>query len=257
MKKNISILLCMVIMIASVNTELHAAKDQNSSFMLYENYEKYSDDMSEIQKYVTIKNGQYKLNLSKEVRKLFNKESISYAKQHVQALNNIIIQNEINNLSLEQGFTIAITDEKIIKAYDDAGFDTKAMINDQSIMSENLTIERLTTYSRSSRTPLTTGGVTKITFMWDGIEIWLSSTATRLVVVGGAGALSGLFAYALVPSVVTAAIAGSVGSIASELLSGVSFPPLVYKYRFASIYDQYTWQTAGGGKGPFMTYVRH
>jgi len=78
-----------------------------------------------------------------------------------------------------------------------------------------------TIYTINSDNIITSGGITKVVFKWDG------------------------------SAAIGVAIAGGVGAIAGDLVSGVSFPPMVYKYRGA-LSDQVACQTENGGHTPFI-----
>ncbi len=99
MKKIIAILLCMTIILGSFNHQISAKDYREDDFTLYENYDQYADEMSKIENYVTIENGKYALKLTKEAEKLFSRDSINYAQNHINALNYVIKRNSVSGVS--------------------------------------------------------------------------------------------------------------------------------------------------------------
>lgn len=240
MKKVLVVALSMVLILSSVNQEVSAKEDKNQSISLFENYETYFEEMTELENFVEIIDGKYVLNLTQEIKSTFSKDSLAYAKNHVKLLNKIIKDNNVKNVTKAGGFSIEISDAEINKAYESSNFDIGISI-----------VETSSIVTRSSSTPLTSGGITKLDFIWGGIDIWLSSTATRNVCLFGAGALIAAVGVAIGVYSVAVIIAGGVGMIAGDLVAGVDYPPCVYRYKPVLI-DYVTYQTSGGGHGVFI-----
>ena|GEM_PF-3895711 len=198
MKKIIAILLCMTIILGSFNHQISAKDYREDDFTLYENYDQYADEMSKIENYVTIENGKYALKLTKEAEKLFSRDSINYAQNHINALNYVIKRNSVSDVSVDQGFIVKISDKKLAEAYKSLGVKDSNIEGNNYVSLKSKPVNSINTiYTINSDNIITSGGITKVVFKWDGIEIWLSSVATRMICIGGAGAVIALFGLAL------------------------------------------------------------
>lgn len=118
---------------------------------------------------------------------------------------------------------------------------------------ENRDLRHLNT-SRAE-VPLRSGGITQVVIRWTHIDIYLSSRSTRNVAIGGTGALIG--AIGTIPGLgkpLVAAIAGGIGFVAGDLVSGVQYPPLVYRVNHFGR-NEVTYQIRGGRPGSFWIPV--
>ena len=177
----------------------------NTASAMENSKETYSQKIERVSKsfedFVYLEDNQYKLDISVSELSESSKSDFYIYNDYINLLNNIIVSNNIKNVT-EDGFSLQISDEMAIES---------AKINNIEITDEMKSLAELKMYK-------------------NGFDLWLNSFQTSLVAVGGSAALG--FLVGLIPGI-GASLAGTLLAAILPVISGEYCPNGIFvSYRF-------------------------
>ena len=172
----------------------------NTASAMENSKETYSQKIERVSKsfedFVYLEDNQYKLDISVSELSESSKSDFYIYNDYINLLNNIIVSNNIKNVT-EDGFSLQISDEMAIES---------AKINNIEITDEMKSLAE------------------------NGFDLWLNSFQTSLVAVGGSAALG--FLVGLIPGI-GASLAGTLLAAILPVISGEYCPNGIFvSYRF-------------------------
>lgn len=117
-----------------------------------------------------LEDNQYKLDISVSELSESSKSDFYIYNDYINLLNNIIVSNNIKNVT-EDGFSLQISDEMAIES---AKINNIEITDEMKSLAENMT---------------KASGRSELKMYKNGFDLWLNSFQTSLVAVGGSAAL--------------------------------------------------------------------
>ena len=153
----------------------------NTASAMENSKETYSQKIERVSKsfedFVYLEDNQYKLDISVSELSESSKSDFYIYNDYINLLNNIIVSNNIKNVT-EDGFSLQISDEMAIES---AKINNIEITDEMKSLAENMT---------------KASGRSELKMYKNGFDLWLNSFQTSLVAVGGSAALGflvGLF----------------------------------------------------------------
>ena len=180
-----------------------------------ENSKTYSQKIERVSKsfedFVYLEDNQYKLDISVSELSESSKSDFYIYNDYINLLNNIIVSNNIKNVT-EDGFSLQISDEMAIES---AKINNIEITDEMKSLAENMT---------------KASGRSELKMYKNGFDLWLNSFQTSLVAVGGSAALG--FLVGLIPGI-GASLAGTLLAAILPVISGEYCPNGIFvSYRF-------------------------
>lgn len=154
------------------------------------------DVLKEVEKYIVVKNGKYKLDLKNDM-KIFAPSLVKQVREQLNLVNLSLKEAGITDLNIEEGNTYEISDIEIRNNFNDAGI-VLPIEDEITIMAH---------------------GVTKVDFHWWGVDVYLSATALKMIYGGVAGgstvAAAALLTIPVIGWAIALGIAGGVATVAT------------------------------------------
>ena len=177
--------------------------------------ETYSQKIERVSKsfedFVYLEDNQYKLDISVSELSESSKSDFYIYNDYINLLNNIIVSNNIKNVT-EDGFSLQISDEMAIES---AKINNIEITDEMKSFAENMT---------------KASGRSELKMYKNGFDLWLNSFQTSLVAVGGSAALG--FLVGLIPGI-GASLAGTLLAAILPVISGEYCPNGIFvSYRF-------------------------
>jgi len=177
--------------------------------------ETYSQKIERVSKsfedFVYLEDNQYKLDISVSELSESSKSDFYIYNDYINLLNNIIVSNNIKNVT-EDGFSLQISDEMAIES---AKINNIEITDEMKSLAENMT---------------KASGRSELKMYKNGFDLWLNSFQTSLVAVGGSAALG--FLVGLIPGI-GASLAGTLLAAILPVISGEYCPNGIFvSYRF-------------------------
>ena len=177
--------------------------------------ETYSQKIERVSKsiedFVYLEDNQYKLDISVSELSESSKSAFYIYNDYINLLNNIIVSNNIKNVT-EDGFSLQISDEMAIES---AKINNIEITDEMKSLAENMT---------------KASGRSELKMYKNGFDLWLNSFQTSLVAVGGSAALG--FLVGLIPGI-GASLAGTLLAAILPVISGEYCPNGIFvSYRF-------------------------
>ena len=161
--------------------------------------------------FVYLEDNQYKLDISVSELSESSKSDFYIYNDYINLLNNIIVSNNIKNVT-EDGFSLQISDEMAIES---AKINNIEITDEMKSLAENMT---------------KASGRSELKMYKNGFDLWLNSFQTSLVAVGGSAALG--FLVGLIPGI-GASLAGTLLAAILPVISGEYCPNGIFvSYRF-------------------------
>ena len=161
--------------------------------------------------FVYLEDNQYKLDISVSELSESSKSDFYIYNDYINLLNNIIVSNNIKNVT-EDGFSLQISDEMAIES---AKINNIEITDEMKSLAENMT---------------KASGRSELKMYKNGFDLWLNSFKTRLVAVGGSAAVG--FFVGLIPGI-GASLAGTLLAAILPVISGEYCPNGIFvSYRF-------------------------
>ena len=166
---------------------------------------------SAMEDFVYLEDNQYKLDISVSELSESSKSDFYIYNDYINLLNNIIVSNNIKNVT-EDGFSLQISDEMAIES---AKINNIEITDEMKSLAENMT---------------KASGRSELKMYKNGFDLWLNSFQTSLVAVGGSAALG--FLVGLIPGI-GASLAGTLLAAILPVISGEYCPNGIFvSYRF-------------------------
>lgn len=163
----------------------------NTASAMENSKETYSQKIERVSKsfedFVYLEDNQYKLDISVSELSESSKSDFYIYNDYINLLNNIIVSNNIKNVT-EDGFSLQISDEMAIES---AKINNIEITDEMKSLAENMT---------------KASGRSELKMYKNGFDLWLNSFQTSLVAVGGSAALG--FLVGLIPGI-GASLAGT------------------------------------------------
>ena len=154
----------------------------NTASAMENSKETYSQKIERVSKsfedFVYLEDNQYKLDISVSELSESSKSDFYIYNDYINLLNNIIVSNNIKNVT-EDGFSLQISDEMAIES---AKINNIEITDEMKSLAENMT---------------KASGRSELKMYKNGFDLWLNSFQTSLVAVGGSAALG--FLVGLIP----------------------------------------------------------
>ena len=187
----------------------------NTSSAMENSKETYSQKIERVSKsfedFVYLEDNQYKLDISVSELSESSKSDFYIYNDYINLLNNIIVSNNIKNVT-EDGFSLQISDEMAIES---AKINNIEITDEMKSLAENMT---------------KASGRSELKMYKNGFDLWLNSFQTSLVAVGGSAALG--FLVGLIPGL-GASLAGTLLAAILPVISGEYCPNGIFvSYRF-------------------------
>ena len=187
----------------------------NTSAAMENSKETYSQKIERVSKsfedFVYLEDNQYKLDISVSELSESSKSDFYIYNDYINLLNNIIVSNNIKNVT-EDGFSLQISDEMAIES---AKINNIEITDEMKSLAENMT---------------KASGRSELKMYKNGFDLWLNSFQTSLVAVGGSAALG--FLVGLIPGI-GASLAGTLLAAILPVISGEYCPNGIFvSYRF-------------------------
>ncbi|MBU3157706.1 hypothetical protein LL037_25520 (plasmid) [Clostridium estertheticum] len=164
-----------------------------------------SDKLTYFKPYVSVKDNKYILKIPSNIEKSINKDDLTIAKNRVKDLNNLIVEYNVKDVSMESGFTIII----------DESTSANTMMSTASATSPE--------------------GVTKIEAHWNYARVWMSKSACRTVGLAVGGGVTGLLGAALDAIPVAGAVAAAaIGAVIMDYFSGKPYSAIWFDYNYVA-----------------------
>ena len=146
----------------------------NTASAMENSKETYSQKIERVSKsfedFVYLEDNQYKLDISVSELSESSKSDFYIYNDYINLLNNIIVSNNIKNVT-EDGFSLQISDEMAIES---AKINNIEITDEMKSLAENMT---------------KASGRSELKMYKNGFDLWLNSFQTSLVAVGGSAAL--------------------------------------------------------------------
>ena len=156
----------------------------NTASAMENSKETYSQKIERVSKsfedFVYLEDNQYKLDISVSELSESSKSDFYIYNDYINLLNNIIVSNNIKNVT-EDGFSLQISDEMAIES---AKINNIEITDEMKSLAENMT---------------KASGRSELKMYKNGFDLWLNSFQTSLVAVGGSAALG--FLVGLIPGI--------------------------------------------------------
>ena len=156
----------------------------NTASAMENSKETYSQKIERVSKsfedFVYLEDNQYKLDISVSELSESSKSDFYIYNDYINLLNNIIVSNNIKNVT-EDGFSLQISDEMAIES---AKINNIEITDEMKSLAENMT---------------KASGRSELKMYKNGFDLWLNSFQTSLVAVGGSSALG--FLVGLIPGI--------------------------------------------------------
>ena len=187
----------------------------NTASAMENRKETYSQKIERVSKsfedFVYLEDNQYKLDISVSELSESSKSDFYIYNDYINLLNNIIVSNNIKNVT-EDGFSLQISDEMAIES---AKINNIEITDEMKSLAENMT---------------KASGRSELKMYKNGFDLWLNSFQTSLVAVGGSAALG--FLVGLIPGI-GASLAGTLLAAILPVISGEYCPNGIFvSYRF-------------------------
>ena len=187
----------------------------NTASAMENSKEAYSQKIERVSKsfedFVYLEDNQYKLDISVSELSESSKSDFYIYNDYINLLNNIIVSNNIKNVT-EDGFSLQISDEMAIES---AKINNIEITDEMKSLAENMT---------------KASGRSELKMYKNGFDLWLNSFQTSLVAVGGSAALG--FLVGLIPGI-GASLAGTLLAAILPVISGEYCPNGIFvSYRF-------------------------
>lgn len=187
----------------------------NTALAMENSKETYSQKIERVSKsfedFVYLEDNQYKLDISVSELSESSKSDFYIYNDYINLLNNIIVSNNIKNVT-EDGFSLQISDEMAIES---AKINNIEITDEMKSLAENMT---------------KASGRSELKMYKNGFDLWLNSFQTSLVAVGGSAALG--FLVGLIPGI-GASLAGTLLAAILPVISGEYCPNGIFvSYRF-------------------------
>ena len=187
----------------------------NTTSAMENSKETYSQKIERVSKsfedFVYLEDNQYKLDISVSELSESSKSDFYIYNDYINLLNNIIVSNNIKNVT-EDGFSLQISDEMAIES---AKINNIEITDEMKSLAENMT---------------KASGRSELKMYKNGFDLWLNSFQTSLVAVGGSAALG--FLVGLIPGI-GASLAGTLLAAILPVISGEYCPNGIFvSYRF-------------------------
>ena len=187
----------------------------NTASAMENSKETYSKKIERVSKsfedFVYLEDNQYKLDISVSELSESSKSDFYIYNDYINLLNNIIVSNNIKNVT-EDGFSLQISDEMAIES---AKINNIEITDEMKSLAENMT---------------KASGRSELKMYKNGFDLWLNSFQTSLVAVGGSAALG--FLVGLIPGI-GASLAGTLLAAILPVISGEYCPNGIFvSYRF-------------------------
>ena len=187
----------------------------NTASAMENSKETYSRKIERVSKsfedFVYLEDNQYKLDISVSELSESSKSDFYIYNDYINLLNNIIVSNNIKNVT-EDGFSLQISDEMAIES---AKINNIEITDEMKSLAENMT---------------KASGRSELKMYKNGFDLWLNSFQTSLVAVGGSAALG--FLVGLIPGI-GASLAGTLLAAILPVISGEYCPNGIFvSYRF-------------------------
>lgn len=187
----------------------------NTASAMENSKETYSQKIERVSKsfedFVYLEDNQYKLDISVSELSESSKSDFYIYNDYINLLNNIIVSNNIKNVT-EDGFSLQISDEMAIES---AKINNIEITDEMKSLAENMT---------------KASGRSELKMYKNGFDLWLNSFQTSLVAVGGSEALG--FLVGLIPGI-GASLAGTLLAAILPVISGEYCPNGIFvSYRF-------------------------
>ena len=187
----------------------------NTASAMENSKETYSLKIERVSKsfedFVYLEDNQYKLDISVSELSESSKSDFYIYNDYINLLNNIIVSNNIKNVT-EDGFSLQISDEMAIES---AKINNIEITDEMKSLAENMT---------------KASGRSELKMYKNGFDLWLNSFQTSLVAVGGSAALG--FLVGLIPGI-GASLAGTLLAAILPVISGEYCPNGIFvSYRF-------------------------
>ena len=168
-----------------------------------------SKALNNLEPYVNIVNNKYVLMIPDNVKNSINKDDLTIAENHVKDLNNIIVEYNVKDVSMDSGFTIIIDESKI------ASTSANTMMPTASATSKE--------------------GVTKIEAHWNYARVWMSKSACRKVGTAFGGGVVAIFGDALkVIPVAGSVIAAALGTVIMDYFVNKPYSAIWFDYNYVT-----------------------
>ncbi len=201
-----------------------------SEYMNDTSIQSYNQNISKaaqnLEKYVTLENNQYKLNLPSDINNKIDSTQLQIYKEYINTMNSIIIENNIQNVSLENGFTLEISDNYCKQVAKEQGI--KDSDNKISPINNSFKSKKRMAYSFAARR--SSNGISKFRWTKGGFDWWLTGYQAGLVVAAGGGGAS--FLCGLIPGIGWAAAASIATSMATFAAANSVSHGVKISYRF-------------------------
>lgn len=183
-----------------------------------------SDKLTKFEPYVNIKNNKYVLEIPSNIKKSINKDDLVFANKHVKDLNNLLVENNIKDVSIENGFTIIIDESKIDGISNDISIN-----NGISKLNNSITMSSKSAYK----------GVTKIEIHWNYAKVFLSSSAVKSIMVGGAAVAGSYFKNVVIGTKIVLTVFGKnvftfIGGVIGYKVATYNPRPISFNYNYVN-----------------------
>ena len=181
----------------------------NTASAMENSKETYSQKIERVSKsfedFVYLEDNQYKLDISVSELSESSKSDFYIYNDYINLLNNIIVSNNIKNVT-EDGFSLQISDEMAIES---AKINNIEITDEMKSLAENMT---------------KASGRSELKMYKNGFDLWLNSFQTSLVALG--------FLVGLIPGI-GASLAGTLLAAILPVISGEYCPNGIFvSYRF-------------------------